>query len=318
MRAEDFVVVSYNVENLFDCRHDSLKNDQEFLPNKGRYWTHKRLWKKLNDVARVIHQCGEPLGNEDFHVPDVVVMLEVENDSVMEMLTKRSMLRSLGYRYIMTSSPDLRGIDVAIMYNPLTFCPDTSFVITIVPMEGQRPTRDILCVKGHTRSNTPITIYGLHAPSRRGGETATQPYRLAVVDSLMNHVVPVADKENIIVAGDFNDYSYNKSVKMLASALTEVSEGIRGLNYERTGVKGTYFFHENWGSLDHVFVSPTLQGSVRNCYIFDRKWLLERNALGTFVPFRTYKGPKYNEGVSDHLPIVMKLDLSGLNPRNKD
>ena len=318
MRAEDFTIVSYNVENLFDCRHDSLKNDQEFLPNKGRYWTHKRLWKKLNDVARVIHQCGEPLGKEGFHMPDLVVMLEVENDSVMEMLTRRSMLRSAGYKYIVTNSPDLRGIDVAILYNPLTFRPDTSFIIPIQPKKGQRPTRDILCLKGQTRNHIPLTIYAVHAPSRSGGMTATQPYRLAVADSLMNHIAPVAERENIIVAGDFNDYSHNKSIKMLASVLNEVSEGIRGLNYDKTAVEGTYYYEEKWGCLDHLFVSPTLVGGVRNCYIFDREWLLEKDAKGVLVPFRTYKGPKYNEGVSDHLPIVMKLDLSGLNPHDKD
>lgn len=309
MRAEELVVMSYNVENLFDCRHDSLKDDREFLPDAERRWTFGRLWKKLNDLARVIHQCGEPLGDEDFHLPDLVVMLEVENDSVMEMLTRRSMLRSVGYKYIVTNSQDLRGIDVAIMYNPLTFRPDTSYTIPIHPKKGQRPTRDILCLKGQTRSHTPVTIYAVHAPSRSGGESATEPYRLVVADSLMNHITPVAGSENIIVAGDFNDYSYNKSVKRLASVLTDVSEGIRGLNYESTGVEGTYYFQEEWGSLDHIFVSPTLVGGVRKCYIFDRKWMLELNAQNVLVPFRTYKGPKYNKGVSDHLPIVLKLNL---------
>ena len=33
-----FRVVSYNVENLFDCRHDTLKNDYEFLPDAMRHW----------------------------------------------------------------------------------------------------------------------------------------------------------------------------------------------------------------------------------------------------------------------------------------
>lgn len=32
-----FTIISYNCENLFDCRHDSLKNDVEFLPDAERH-----------------------------------------------------------------------------------------------------------------------------------------------------------------------------------------------------------------------------------------------------------------------------------------
>ena len=42
-----FRVVSYNVENLFDCRHDTLKNDYEFCPTQyatGIIRNIKRSW----------------------------------------------------------------------------------------------------------------------------------------------------------------------------------------------------------------------------------------------------------------------------------
>ena len=121
-RSTPLMFVEYNCENLFDCHDDSLKNDQEFLPESKRQWTFGRYWKKVNDIGRVIQQCGETPGDEeDYHLPDLVSLCEVENDSALLMLTQRSILKGAGYKYVMTDSPDLRGIDVALLYNPLTF-----------------------------------------------------------------------------------------------------------------------------------------------------------------------------------------------------
>lgn len=301
--------MSYNVENLFDCRHDTLKDDHEFLPEGERHWTFKRYWKKLNDIARVIHQCGEPVSGEAYHLPDVVILLEVENDSVLDMLTRRSLLRTVGYKYIITDSPDVRGIDVAVLYNPLTFRPDTSYSIRVSPPKGQRPTRDILCVRGHSRRHVPMEIFALHSPSRSGGPEITENYRVAVVDTLIDNLPDFTKGKNAIVAGDFNDYSRDKSVRKLSTVLHEVSKDVRGLTYKNSGIKGTYFYQGEWGSLDHIFVSPSLTETVKECYIFDREWLLERNASGNLVPFRTFRGHIYNKGVSDHLPLVLRLDL---------
>ena len=102
-----FRVVSWNIENQFDTHHDSLKNDHEFLPDAMRHWNYSRYKKKLVDVARVITAIGE------WSPPALVGLCEVENDTVLRDLTRRSPLKELSYRYVMTHSPDLRGIDVA-------------------------------------------------------------------------------------------------------------------------------------------------------------------------------------------------------------
>lgn len=103
-----------NCENLFDTRHDSLKNDLEFLPDGSYRWTPYRYWAKLNHLGQEIVAQSNP-------IPDFVAMCEVENDSVMFDLTRRSLLRNAGYEYVMTSSPDERGIDVALLYQPASF-----------------------------------------------------------------------------------------------------------------------------------------------------------------------------------------------------
>ena len=115
-KAQTLTFVELNCENLFDCRHDSLKQDQEFLPDGAHHWTKKRYWTKQNNIAREILSCADEL-------PDLVALIEVENDSVVRDLTRRSLLRNAGYHYLMTESPDVRGLDVALLYQPASLRP---------------------------------------------------------------------------------------------------------------------------------------------------------------------------------------------------
>lgn len=127
-------LVQLNCENLFDCRHDSLKQDIEFTPEGDRRWTASKYWDKLDNTAKAIISCGTEDG--DWRLPDLVALCEVENDSVMHDLTRRSLLRSANYEYIMTSSPDERGIDVALLYSPGSFAPVRHYPLRIKPMKG--------------------------------------------------------------------------------------------------------------------------------------------------------------------------------------
>ena len=110
-----FYVMEYNVENYFDCRHDSLKNDYEYLPGALRGWSNKRYADKRDKIAKVILAAARG------GVPDVVALCEVENAACMDALIKYSPLRDAAYRYVMTDSPDERGIDVALLYQPSSF-----------------------------------------------------------------------------------------------------------------------------------------------------------------------------------------------------
>ena len=137
-----FRVMSWNVENLFDTHHDTLKNDNEFLPDAIRHWNYTKYKKKLADMARVITAVGE------WNPPALVGLCEVENDSVLRDLTRRSPLKELSYRYVMTSSPDLRGIDVALLYQRDLFKLLSFRSIPIPSFKHHRPTRDLLHVSG--------------------------------------------------------------------------------------------------------------------------------------------------------------------------
>ena len=302
-----FTFVELNCENLFDCRHDSLKNDTEFLPDGAYHWTRTRYWQKLDRIGQTILSCG--VKEQTWQLPDMVALCEVENDSVLHDLTRRSLLRNARYDYVMTNSPDERGIDVALMYSPYSFRLIGSHSVRVKPIKGMRPTRDILYASGVTASGDTLHVIVAHLPSRRGGEKYSRPFRMmaarqvaAVIDSIYN---TVSAEAKIIVAGDFNDYSNSESMQLLCSKrMIGVSKGAKGHN----GAKGTYRYQGLWGSLDHILVSIPLADIATECYVNDAEFLIERDEkYGGVKPRRNYLGPRYLNGFSDHLPLVARF-----------
>lgn len=296
-------LVHLNCENLFDCRHDSLKSDLEWMPEGKRFWTPWRYWRKLNHIAQEIVACGGETP------PDLVTLCEVENDSVVYSLTRRTLLSRLGYDYVMTSSPDLRGIDVALLYHPYTFRVISHQALRVEPVKGMRPTRDILYVKGCTVTADTLHVFVAHPPSRYGGERRTRPHRMAVarrLTAVTDSILRSDPKARIVVAGDFNAYTGETSINhIVASGLTDVSAEAKGKN----GAKATYCYQGRWQSLDHVFVSQTLLPQWQSTIIFDAPFLLETDKkYGTPKPYRTFNGYRYQkDGYSDHLPLVVKF-----------
>lgn len=300
--------VELNCENLFDYRHDSLKQDIEYTPEGDRRWTRHKYWDKLDNIAKSIISCGDE-GN-DWHLPDLIALCEVENDSVMHDLTKRSLLRNANYEYIMTDSPDERGIDVALMYAQGRFAPINHHSIRVTPVKGMRPTRDILYVSGEIISGDTLHIFIVHAPSRYGGERHTRPHRKAVaerLDSAIDSLYSLNKESCIIVAGDFNEYADGCITRQICSkGLTNVSDKATGGN----GAKGTYKYKGKWNSVDKIFASEKIAVKTQECKVNDAPFLLEKDEkYGGVQPLRTYRAWKYRNGFSDHLPLVFRFAL---------
>ncbi len=306
-----FTFVEYNVENLFDTVHDEGKQDTEFLPSSPHHWTPRRYWQKLDHVGQALVACGgDATGATDWHLPDMAVLTEVENDSVMRDLTRRSPLRKARYDYVMTNSPDQRGIDVSLVYSPFSFRLVNSHSVRIEPLKGQRPTRDILYASGMVMSGDTLHVVAVHAPSRAGGEARTRPYRLRVAEKvcqMIDSIQGACDNPLIIVAGDFNDYSSDESLRLMAShGMTEVSLGAKGTN----GAKGTYRYKGEWGSLDHIFCNGPMASRLTGYHVNDAPFLMEEDKkYGGAKPHRTYLGPRHLGGFSDHLPLVATFKL---------
>lgn len=314
-----FRIASYNVENLFDCRHDSLKNDYEFLPDAVRHWNYTKYKKKLDNIARVITAIG------GWTPPALVALCEVENDSVMRDLTRYSALREADYRYVMTQSTDERGIDVALIYQRNLFKLISCQSLSVgKPQKSSRPTRDILHVSGLILSKDTLDVFVAHFPSRSGGAKESEPYRILAAQRLKeaaDSISRIRNRAQIIILGDFNDYPNNKSVQQIlkAEAPPLVSDSLHNQNLyhllaRKTDIQknfGSYKFQGEWGLLDHIIVSGTLlqkdsplYTDEANADIFRPPFLLtEDKKHGGKQPFRTYYGMKYQAGYSDHLPV---------------
>ena len=324
LQAQDnslFRVMSWNVENLFDTRHDSLKNDREFMPDALRHWHYGRYKKKLDDVARVITAVG------GWTPPALVGLCEVENDSVLHDLTRYSSLKEQGYRYVMTNSPDERGIDVALLYQRDRFKLLAHRSIPVGTFSKQsRPTRDILHASGLLLTGDTLDVLVCHLPSRSGGARESEPYRLFVAGKLRTQVdslIAARQHPQLIIMGDFNDYPTNPSIARVLEAVAPPASPIPHKLYHLLARKalrrdfGSYKYQGEWGLLDHLIVSGTLLDASTNFFTDESKadvyrlpFLLTKDEkYGGLQPFRTYYGMKYQGGYSDHLPIYTDFTL---------
>ena len=302
-------LVELNCENLFDCLHDEGKNDYEYLPTSTRKWDRGKYWKKVNRVAQTILSCGGE--GDDWQLPDLVALCEVENDTVLTDLLKRSLLRNAGYEYMMTHSDDERGIDVALLYSPFSFRPMSYYALRVEPPDGRHATRDILYAKGLVISGDTLHVMVVHAPSRVDGEKQTRPYRMKVAERIcgaVDSLRSIDPQAQVILAGDFNDYATDSAMVYLSRhGLVSVSEGAIGSH----GAKGTYKYKGKWGSLDHILVSLPLQERFAGCHIHDSLFLIEDDErYGGVQPKRNYVGMRYHNGYSDHLPLVARFRLT--------
>lgn len=305
-----FTFVQLNCENFFDCHHDSLKQDTEYLADSPRHWNTSKYWKKIRNISKEILACSQENDEGVTVIPDLVALCEIENDTVMHYLSQRSPLRNARYKYVMTCSPDLRGIDVALLYSPLTFRLLNSYPLRVPTLKGMRPTRDILYATGKIASGDTLHVFVVHAPSRFSGKKATVPYRMAVMRRLMESADSIRDihpEAKIIISGDFNDETKDKSIQYLQqNGMTDISYGAKG----RHGAKGTYKYQGSWSSIDHILTSSGMESMLDTCYICDLPFLLEEDErFGGLKPFRTYNGFRYQGGYSDHLPLVARFRI---------
>ena len=303
---ESFRILFWNTENLFDYKDDPKKNDNEFLPDATRRWTYFRYRDKLKNLAKGIVASG------DEYVPDLVGLCEVENDSCLNDLTRRSPLKEAGYRYVMTDSPDQRGIDVALLYQRGSFKLLQHQSIRIPFKQVKKaPTRDILHVVGKVVSGDTLDVMVVHYPSRRGGKAKSEPYRLLVAEILkhaVDSVMQVRQNPNVVIMGDFNDGPSSPVMKKLCS------DG-RLVNLMQGKKEGTYRYRGAWEILDQFLVSENVR--TKNAEVLQHPFLLEEDEkYGGNKPFRTYNGMRYQGGFSDHLPII--LDLQFLIHDDKD
>jgi len=309
-KEQTFQVMFYNVENLFDIYDDPRTDDDEFLPNGARHWTAGRYNAHLRQTARVINAVGE------WDTPALVGLCEVENDSVLIHLTKRTQLRAQNYLYCMTSGNDPRGINNALLYQADKFRYLGHRSERIPFKDRERRSRDILHVWGQVISGDTLDVFVCHFPSRRGGEKESEPYRMDAAKFLRrmcDTVYMQRTTPNIIVMGDFNDMPDDKSILAVVNA-SSTERNLHNLFADAKELNhvGSYKYQGDWNQLDQMMINSDWEKYYHkgSAQIFAPSFLFtDSKSRSKRRPLHVYNGFKYEGGFSDHLPIVAVFKL---------
>lgn len=286
-------IIDYNVENLFHPSVDSVNTDTTFTFQGERRWTFDRYREKLAHIGQVVANIGQ------WSVPTLIGLEEVESEQCLIDLCRWGALSNYRYQYLHHDSPDERGIDCALLYQPKQFqLIDSAFIR--VPIEG-RPTRDIIYAAGRLRNGDTLHVFVCHFPSQRGGTALTNSRREAARKTLQTAIDMIRTTQPqalIVVMGDFNSAPTEQFTSLHNMMMSMEAEG-----------QGTYKWHGVWSCLDHLYLSDALLPYAK-ADIYSTDWLLEDDTqyLGQ-KPFRMFQGYKYTAGYSDHLPIYLNLSL---------
>ncbi len=313
-KKRNITVVFYNVENLFDTKNTSGGNDAEFTPDGKNKWTEERFQKKIEDISKVLASVNKK------ELPEIIGLCEIENRGVLDDLVNTDILSVGNYKIEQFESHDFRGIDCAFLYRPDEFEVIKSSPVKVVFDDDLNfTTRDILYVKGKTNNGEEFHIFVNHWPSRIGGVDQTEAKRVAVAKLLKSKIDSVQNVNpdvNILVMGDMNDEPSNKSISEVLQAKSPEVENAAFVNLMYPIHKnklGSYNYRGNWNMLDNIVVSSNLldkkgfQCKEMQGFVFHEKWMEYENK-GEMSPNRTYGGPNYYGGVSDHFPVYVQLE----------
>ena len=313
------IVGFYNQENLFDTINDPKIDDEEFLPNSPNHWNTEKYMHKLANMSKVISKIGTDINPDGFALLGVS---EVENLGVMKDLAAQPLLKNRHLGIVHYDSPDRRGIDVGLFYNPKYFKLIASKSYRLhVPDKPYFRTRDQLLVSGLLLGDTVYVIVN-HWPSRYGGEKRSRPLRNAAAD-LTRHIsdslLRLNPEAKIIVMGDLNDNPTNESVMkhMRAVPKNKMKPGdFYNPMYKlyKEGI-GSTAWRDTWSLFDQVFVSPGLLGPVTlhsglkfyKAFIFNKPFMQQKDGRYKGYPYRTFAGGTWMGGYSDHFPAYIVL-----------
>ncbi|MBK6344580.1 MAG: endonuclease/exonuclease/phosphatase family protein [Bacteroidales bacterium] len=307
-------IAFYNLENLFDTIDDPNTNDAEFLPGGSNRWTTQRYEAKLANMSKVIAGIGSEMVKGG---PSIIGVSEIENRSVLEDLVKTPALKNMGLQIVHFDSPDKRGVDVGLLYNPSVFkVVNATSNRVYMPDDSTWFTRDQLVVSGELDGEL-ISIIVNHWPSRGNGPE----YREAAAKlsrALSDSVARVNKNAKIFIMGDLNDDPTDKSVARFLGAKGKKEDVGNGdlfnpfWQLHRDGI-GSLAYRDSWNLFDQIIISEPLLSEAGGNWkfykakIYSEKFLIQKDGPYAGYPFRTFAGGAYAGGYSDHFPTYVFL-----------
>ena len=319
---KDYQIVSvgfYNFENLFDTLDSPDTNDAEFTPKGSNRYTYERYQSKLSNLSRVVSELGTE------HCEDGLAILgvsEIENRSVLEDFVRQKVIRKRNYQIVHYDSPDRRGIDVALLFNPKYFRLESSkaYPVHFIHTGDTSFTRDVLHVTGLLNGERTHVLVN-HWPSRSGGEKRTI-YRRAAAADVCRRVYDSLRIEDplvkVLIMGDLNDDPVSPSVKDHLRAVGKVGNVKPYEMYNpmfqsfRKGL-GSNAWRDTWSLFDQIILSYgyTQCDQPGYCFykskIYNPKYLRQVGGQYAGYPLRTYANGQFAGGYSDHFPVFVYL-----------
>lgn len=314
------IVAFYNLENFFDTVNNPNINDEEFLPGGPKNYNSKVYWTKVEHLATVISQIGTNINTDG---PALLGVAEIENDTVLNDLIHQPLLKPRSYAFVHYDSRDIRGVDVALLYNPKYFTVLNSRKLYVHLPAGAKQTlftRDVLWVRGLLNGDT-INVFVNHWPSRVGGEQRSEPGRAAAAQvnkNFIDSIEKIQPDSKIIVMGDLNDDPVSPSVKKVLGAEGNIEDVKPGglynpwVNMYKKGI-GTLAYQDAWGLFDQIMISYSWLNKNQPGYfyyqqhIFNKEFMIENIGKYKGYPMRTWDGNTYRGGYSDHFPTYIIL-----------
>jgi predicted extracellular nuclease len=319
-KEEKLIVSFYNVENLFDTIDQPDVLDEEFTPESEKKWNTEKYSKKIEDIAKVLSSI------DNKELPSIIGLAEIENRTVLEDLINTKYLQKANYGIVHQDSPDIRGIDVAILYRKdKVKVLDHEAIPVKLPFDTAFKTRDILYVKFRLADGQDLNVFVNHWSSRREGMKESEPRRMysgVAVRRKFDLLLSRDIESRFLIMGDFNDEPTNKSIMSILMATNKkknIGTGdLYNLFYDQHNNDniGSYNYRNEWNMLDQIIVSYNLINRMNSFScdyasgkIFKEDWMMYSNEKGEESPNRTYGGPNYYGGVSDHLPVYVEFNF---------
>lgn len=315
-------VAFYNLENLFDTINNNGKYDFEFSPQGSYRWDGKKYRAKINKLGYAISQMTTKTTPEG---PAVIGMSEIENITVLQDLVNDPQIKDRGYKIVHHDSPDRRGVDVSLIYNPKFFRPlRTTNHTLVIPELPDFRTRDQMCCVGLLGNKnvgySRVAVIVNHWPSRRGGEKESSWLREAAA-SLTKHICDslyqVDPKMGVIVMGDLNDDPFNKSVSETLGAVKDINKTVDGGFYNAFWEKldkgiGSYIYRGGWNLFDQIIINKNLVDGAcgvkfHSAEVLNKPFLIQQDGQYKGYPLRNFASGVWKNGYSDHFPTEIFL-----------
>jgi hypothetical protein len=232
---DTLTVMSYNVENLFDMT-DNGGEYPEFKPNACN-WTANTYTAKLTNISSVIAAVN----------PQVAVLVEVENEKAVLDLCKACSDHGCGFPYFAIGDPKSGSNTRPVVLSKLPVLWEKSFGI-IPGAPHERPMLEAAVYCGRDT----VLVFACHWPSKKNPES----FRIERARLLKSRLDALADSQEYIVAGDFNE-NFDESETFRTAGFDD-TQGKTGINHvlgtmiSRPGQGARYVRPQELASIAHA------------------------------------------------------------------